>query len=134
MKKLILLITACALFLAGCNVLKPLDANPTGTDPQLYETNPVDVEFETDDDYLFTDKDDKTDYSESDSAVITMSGSSVTCNASSVQISGTTVTITKEGTYILRGSLDNGSIVIAAGEKDKPHLIFEGVSIAQIFA
>lgn len=130
MKKLILLITACALFLAGCNVLKPLDANPTGTDPQLYETNPVDVEFETDDDYLFTDKDDKTDYSESDSAVITMSGSSVTCNASSVQISGTTVTITKEGTYILRGSLDNGSIVIAAGEKDKPHLIFEGVSIA----
>lgn len=130
MKKLVLLITACALLLAGCNVLQPVETTaPAGSDPQIFETNPVDVEFEKDDDYLFTDKDDQTDYSEGSSAVISLNGSSVSCNASSVQISGTTVTITKEGTYILRGTLDNGSIVIAAGEKDKPHLIFEGASI-----
>lgn len=134
MKKLVLLIAVCAFMLAGCNVLQPLETTgPTttngGTDPEIYDSPPVEVEFEQTDEYLFAQRDDKTEYSESNSAVISMNGNSVSCNASSVLISGTTVTITKEGTYILRGNLDNGSIVVDAGEKDKLHLVLEGASI-----
>ena len=139
MKKLILLAMVCALLLSGCKVLEPVvttspaDATTVPTtepsEPGIYDAPPVDVEFEQNDDYLFSDRDDQSDYSESNSAVITLSGNSASTNASSVQISGSTVTITKEGYYIVRGTLSDGCIVVNASDKAKIQLIFEGVSI-----
>ena len=47
----------------------------------------------------------------------------------SVQIDGTTVTITEGGTYMLSGRLFGGQIVVDAGETAKVNLIFNGVRI-----
>ena len=132
MKKLVLLTTVCAILLAGCNVLKPLETTgpaSQGGEPEIYDAPTVAVDFEQNDEYLFSDRDEQTDYSESNSAVITMNGSSISSNAASVQISGTTATITKEGYYILRGELTNGSIVVNASDSAKIQLILEGASI-----
>lgn len=141
MKKLIVFTLVCTLLLAGCNVLEPPveTTGPVGgptegpgdipVDPGLHATPSVKVDFEQNDAYLFSDRDSQTTYSENNCAVITLSGTSVTSNAPSVLIDGSTATITKEGNYILRGQLTDGSIVINASEKAKIHLILEGASV-----
>lgn len=132
MKKLFALIMVFSVLLAGCNVLEPMETTaPAGTDviPGVADATPVEVDFAQTDSYMFSEKDEQTTYSEGNSAVISLNGTSASSNANSVIISGTTVTITKEGTYIIRGTLDDGAIIVDAGQKDKPHLILEGASI-----
>lgn len=91
---------------------------PTGTAP---------AEIDTSD--LFTDRDLEGSYDESKSAHIQLSGSSAACDSNAVQISGSTVTITDEGTYILSGSLDDGMIIVNAEKTDKTQLVLSGVNI-----
>lgn len=78
---------------------------------------------------VFTERDYETDYTVSDSVLIQLNGTSVSCNDKDVLIDGTTVTITNKGTYILSGTLDNGMIIVDAEETDKPQLVFDGVAI-----
>lgn len=141
MKKLMVFVLACALVLSGCShvLQSPAETtaptnHPTGTDmlptePGAYDAPPVEVDFEQTDDLLFSERDDQIQYPENNFAVITLSGSSVSSNASTVQISGSTATITKEGYYILRGQLTDGSIIINASDKAKVQLILEGAAI-----
>ena len=140
MKKLMVFAVICALLLTGCNVLQP-PVDPTGpgqtptdpTDPSnapnIPDTPNTNVDFEQNDDFLFSDNDQDTSYSENDSAVISLNGTAITSNAPTVIISGSTATITKEGNYIIRGQLTDGSVVINASEKAKIQLILEGTSI-----
>lgn len=132
MKKYLIFLLAACVLLTGCNILQPAQTTgPTnpGIIPEDLIGTPVEVAFEKTDTEMFAQKDDVTTYNENNSAVISLNGSSVSTNAPSVIVSGTTVTITREGTYILRGTLDDGTIVVDAGLKDKPHLILEGASI-----
>ena len=77
---------------------------------------------------MFTKRDKKTEYV--DSAVrIQLNGSSATANSDKVQISDSTVTITKEDTYILSGTLDDGTVIVNADDSAKLHLVFDNVSI-----
>ena len=46
-----------------------------------------------------------------------------------MNISGSTVTIQDEGTYILSGTLDDGMVVVNAESTDKVQLVLDGVSI-----
>ena len=77
---------------------------------------------------MFTDRDLRGDYDEAESIAITFTGSSATCSSSAVVISGNTVTITAEGTYILSGSLE-GMIIVEASDKDKVQLILKNAEI-----
>jgi len=82
-------------------------------------------------DFSFTDRDAKTDYDESKAIDITLKGNTVSISAEGkgAMVQGTTVTLTDEGTYLFRGALENGRIVIAAEKTDKLQLILDGVSI-----
>lgn len=77
----------------------------------------------------FSDRDFEVGYDESDSAVITLNGNSAACDSDAVQISGSTVTITDEGTYILSGALDDGMIIVNSEKSDKTQLVLNGVTI-----
>lgn len=77
----------------------------------------------------FSDRDFEVGYDESESVRITLSGESASCDSDAVAISGSTVTITDEGSYILSGSLDDGMIIVNAEKTDKVHLILDGVTI-----
>lgn len=46
-----------------------------------------------------------------------------------MQISGSTVTITDEGTYILSGTLNDGMIVVSGEDTDKIRLVLDNVEI-----
>lgn len=78
---------------------------------------------------MFTDRDMEIGYDEETSAHITLSGTSASSDSDAVQISGTTVTITDEGTYILSGTLNDGMIVVSAEDTDKIQLVLDNVEI-----
>ena len=61
--------------------------------------------------------------------MITLNGTTAACRSDAVQIDGTTVTITDEGTYILRGTLEEGQIIVNAAKEDKTQLVLDGVSV-----
>ena len=66
----------------------------------------------------FTDKDLETGYDETESETITLTGSSAVTDSSSVQIDGSVITIKGKGTYVFTGTLDDGYIVVDAGDSD----------------
>lgn len=78
---------------------------------------------------MFSDRDFETDYDESTSAVIQLNGDSATCSSNAVQISGSTITITDEGTYILSGTLNDGMILVNTDKSKKTQLVLNGVDI-----
>ncbi|MBQ7944544.1 MAG: carbohydrate-binding domain-containing protein [Lachnospiraceae bacterium] len=78
---------------------------------------------------MFSDRDYKTEYDESKSAVITLTGDSATCTSDAVEINGSTVTIKDEGTYMVSGSLDNGMLIVEADDSDKLQLVLDNASI-----
>ncbi len=77
---------------------------------------------------LFSNRDMRTEYSEDGSAMITLSGDTASCTSNAAIISGSTVTITDEGTYILSGSLE-GMVIVSADDQDKIQLVLDGASI-----
>ena len=77
----------------------------------------------------FSNRDLSGEYDASEAVTITLNGNSATADSDAVQISGSTVTITEAGTYIISGTLENGSIIVDAGKEDKVQLVLNGVSI-----
>jgi len=78
---------------------------------------------------MFTDRDMEVGFDEGSDIMIALEGNSATSGSNAVQVKGSTVTITDEGTYIFSGSLDNGSIVVDAENTDKLQLVLNGVDI-----
>lgn len=105
MKKIrtIALFIALVLLMTGC-----AEASLTA-DNTVTETTQISSED------LYSDRDFETDYDESDAVLISLASDSVT--------------ITEEGTYIIQGTLEDGSIIIDAGDEDKIQLILNGCSI-----
>lgn len=64
-----------------------------------------------------------------DVADITLDGGSATSDADGVEIDGSTVTITQGGAYRISGTLDDGQIVVAAGEDDQVRLILDNADL-----
>ena len=77
----------------------------------------------------FSDRDLSGEYDAAEAVKITLKGSTAEASSEAVQISGGTVTITAAGTYILTGSLDDGSVIVDAAKDDKVQLVLNGVSI-----
>ena len=63
---------------------------------------------------MFSDRDFEVGYEEEKKTVITLKGTTAECPSDAVEISGGTVTIKDEGTYILSGELTDGMIVVNA--------------------
>lgn len=78
---------------------------------------------------MFSDSDKEIGYDESTAISIALSDDGIQCGSDTVKISGNTVTITNEGTYILSGSLTNGQIVVDAEKTDKLQLVLNGTNI-----
>lgn len=78
---------------------------------------------------MFTDRDFEIGYDESESVAIRLNGDTASCDSNAVEISGSTVTITDEGTYILSGALDDGMVIVNAEKTDKLQIVLDNVSI-----
>ncbi|MDE7327118.1 MAG: carbohydrate-binding domain-containing protein [Lachnospiraceae bacterium] len=135
MRKKIFAAFICAtLFFSGCGAGKNEPATPADsqknsplenqTEGNKNETNATPIVSD-----LFTDRDYRTEYSADSSVEILLTGSSASCNSPYVTLDGSTVKITREGTYVLSGTLDDGMIIVDVDKNSKVQLILSGVSI-----
>lgn len=78
---------------------------------------------------VFSNRDLDASYSEADSIAVVLNGNDISCASKNAAISGTTLTIQEEGTYLFSGTLEDGSIIVDADKTDKIQLVLSGVSI-----
>lgn len=78
---------------------------------------------------MFSDRDKEIGYEDSTSTHITLADNASVSDSNVVIISGNTVTITKEGTYILSGSLSDGQIIVDVEDTEKVQLVLDNVNI-----
>ncbi|MBD5521711.1 MAG: carbohydrate-binding domain-containing protein [Lachnospiraceae bacterium] len=78
---------------------------------------------------MFTDRDSAGDYDKENSIMIQLNGTSAVASSDSVKISGSTITITENATYIISGTLDDGMIIVNAEDTAKLQLVLDGVNI-----
>ena len=76
----------------------------------------------------FSNRDYRIEYKDSESAHISLSGSSASADSNAVSVNGSTVTISDEGTYVVSGELE-GMIIVDAEKTDKVQIVLSGVSI-----
>lgn len=136
-RSLFSLLFAFSLIAAGCGgqdnaVVSDETVNSeieTSSDDTANASDESEAQSTVVDSDMFTDRDYRVDYDESTSVRITLNGDTATCASDDVVISGSTVTIKDEGTYILTGTLDDGMIIVDADENDKPQLVLDNVTI-----
>jgi len=110
-KKLSTALLLCAVLLFGCASAQTADSASL-----------------TYDDY-FSARDLSGEYDASEAVAIELCGSGISVSSSAVNVSGTDATITAGGTYILSGTLDNGSIIIDVPKDEKVQLVLSGAVI-----
>ncbi len=131
-RKILALLLAALLFTTGCgasgSAASGSDSESTGTSDNMDASETVTTTV-VDTSDMFTDRDIDWSYDEEDCAHIELEGDSASVDKNAVEISGSTVTITDEGTYILSGTLDDGMVIVDAGDSDKVQLVLDGVDI-----
>lgn len=124
------------LLLAGCsnqtNTGESSTPSSSGTqdsqgDSQSTDDTPSQTALDISE--MFSTRDSDASYDENTSAVIALNETGAECSSDAVSISGSTITVQDEGTYILSGTLDNGMVVVNAENTDKVQLVLNGVSI-----
>lgn len=125
-RKILPLLLAGAFALSGCgNTGTTADSSSAaGSTTDAAQTGSA-----IDTSELFTDRDMEIGYDEESSVRISLLGDTASCGSSAVQITGSTVTITDEGTFILSGTLDDGMIIVNAEDTDKIQLVLENASV-----
>jgi len=87
------------------------------------------VSFSEDSAYTYSDYELDDSFDRQSAASITLSGSTAQSNGSGVSINNATVTISKEGCYLISGELEDGQIIVDAGDSDKVQLVLDNASI-----
>ena len=123
MKRSIALFLSLLLILTACGSQDQPTTAPTAQPTSA----PTGSAVEKDD--LFSDRDQDTTVTTEPDMSITFLGSSIETTAPGVRISGTTVTITRAGTYTLTGTLNSGMVIVDATKDEKIQLVLNNVSI-----
>lgn len=116
----------CCTMLAACEQPSPAAAETAETvKPADTEAAAQTVESED----MFTSRDMTSSYDESNCVRIKLEGNSAVADSDGVQISGATVTISREGLYVLSGTLDEGMVIVDTPREAKLQLVLDGARI-----
>ena len=126
---------ALLLSLAACApVTPPADTDPPVTDPSVIPPPPSDLTPEAGAstapalDYALSARDADASYDTvTGTAVFTDTG--ITVTGEGLKASGTTLTVTAEGTYVLSGECKNGAVVVNAPKDHKVQLVLNGLNL-----
>lgn len=122
-RQLVVLMLCIALLCTGCSQTAAVSSTDTTeeiTTDTSGDTSSSDYsDFELDDNY------------DADSAAtITLDGDTASSNGTGVSIADGVVTITKAGTYLISGTLDDGQIVVNTDKTEKVWLVLDNASIS----
>lgn len=122
----LLCIALCAcMALNGCSST----SLPDDTLSSEQEETESSVSSSEDSAYTYSDYELDDSFDRQSAASITLSGSTAQSNGSGVSINNATVTISKEGCYLINGELEDGQIIVDAGDSDKVQLVLDNASI-----
>ena len=122
----LLCIALCAcMALNGCSST----SLPDDTLSSEQEETESSVSSSEDSAYTYSDYELDDSFDRQSAASITLSGSTAQSNGSGVSINNATVTISKEGCYLTSGELEDGQIIVDAGDSDKVQLVLDNASI-----
>lgn len=151
MKKSLVIALLCSamtgsIFLSACNTADTQTSSTNSESTQSSQTaqNSVPVQNsvsesntnqETSNSILtatvaFDDEDKTSIWDENNSTKVTLDKNSINVSGNGTSVSGTTLTISSAGTYIISGTLDDGQIVISAGKNDVVKLVLNNASIS----
>ncbi|MDD5018413.1 MAG: carbohydrate-binding domain-containing protein [Eubacteriales bacterium] len=130
-----LIILLCVPVISGCT-----SNNSDGTDPATTSdaagstdgsedsvTTVNSTYFDISVEYDSDDLDDS--WSSTDAIAITLNGDSAETDKDGAAVSGSTVTITAAGTYVLSGTLSDGQVIVDAADDNIVRLVLNGASI-----
>ncbi len=124
-----LLVALCVALLAGCSGEGPLaKGSETSGEGTVSSSDSVGSISEQSVSDMFTERDSRTEYDKEACIDIVCDGTAISGGGDGVEISGTAVTLTGEGTYRFTGVLTEGRIAVKASETAKLHLILEDFS------
>lgn len=124
-RKYLCWLLALAFLLSGCAAAQAEDTKGSLEDTTQEDTVPTTVSVSQ----MFSDSDLEVGYDDLTSAHITLSGTTATCDSDAVQISGSQIILTEEGTYILSGTLEDGMVIVDAEDSAKVQLVLDNVQI-----
>ena len=78
----------------------------------------------------YTDEDLDDNWSETGSTAVTLNGSSIQVSGGGAAVNGSVLTISKAGTYVLKGELTDGQVIVDAGKEDLVKLVLNGATLA----
>ena len=110
--KILVFLMALIIMLSGCS--GNTDSEPTEPDSSAVQIDSSD---------MFTDRDMEIGYDETTAVSVSLNGDTASCDSDSVNISGSVVTITNEGTYILSGTLNDGMIIVTVDDTEKVQFV-----------
>ena len=94
-------------------------------------TKVVDEDRESNSDAsYFTTADRDADWDTSDATVITLADDDTVIRGRNAYVNGGSVTITESGTYVISGTLTDGSIVVDAHDSSKVRILLDGVLLS----
>ncbi len=117
--------------LCACMALNGCSSTSLPDDTLSSEQEEMDDSVSSSEDSAYTYSDYELDdsFDRQSAASITLSGSTAQSNGSGVSINNATVTISKEGCYLISGELEDGQIIVDAGDSDKVQLVLDKASI-----
>lgn len=117
--------------LCACMALNGCSSTSLPDDTLSSEQEEMDDSVSSSEDSAYTYSDYELDdsFDRQSAASITLSGSTAQSNGSGVSINNATVTISKEGCYLINGELEDGQIIVDAGDSDKVQLVLDNASI-----
>ena len=124
-KKAALAMIIVAVMMTGCSNISQTQAASTTSSTELATLKTSEEASEE----LFSSRDMEVGYDESESAKITLKGTSGSCDSDAVEITDGTITITDEGTYVLSGTMSDGMIIVDAEDSDKVQLVLNNAEI-----
>ena len=129
-RKIALSLGAALLFISavGCQ-MKSNNTTQTESSNNSSTTTVNMNQQESDFDLQFTGNDLDIGYDKENSTIITLNGTSAQIDGNGATVEDNKITITSAGTYIVSGSLDNGQLIVNAGELDKIKIVLEGANI-----
>lgn len=126
----LLLCLTLPLGITGCkdSVTSPDNGSTDNTDKSNASVNEEYV-ADTSSFVTFKEKDLNDFYDDTSAVHISLNKSAISCDSDTVSITDSVITITSAGTYVFEGSLDDGQIIVNAGDSDDVILVLNNADI-----